>query len=1791
MQGVQQGPLHIEYYTNTYKSCIFDYLTDCGDTPVQPKNTHTLAASAATKADLEEAKRRAADGKVKPVQPERRMWRPKMASQYEEPDCIPDAMGDLEILYKDFGKPLWIKKTPLPPRDDIITFDPIKHKEEFTRNMQWADCPEEMRPRIESIILQFWDVFIEEGVRNPIRGALFHVDTGQTQPICARPPRYGPHETRVINELVEKLEKNGIIEDDDGPWGAPIVLAAKANQEHLHWSQYTWRLCVSYRKLNAVTRPFTFPIIRCDDAVKEIGNSKYFITMDLDSGYWQVPCEEKSRAKLAFFTPTGKKRWTTMPMGATNAHPVFVALVAKFKEAWDSKAASRGLKDFQSQVIVDDIMISAREVETLLEYLKCVLEVLQHHRCTAKLKKCRFLPSIAEFVGLDIHPEGNSPAKSKFEAFDKLGKPTTFTDLNMLIGCFGFYQEHLPLYEVRIKRWRELQKLRPLPGTPRSKDKEILDEEWKKEDEELLAELKQAITSEPILRRPNSNARFYLKTDWSKNAMGAALLQPNPDDDAAMLAMKDEIAGEACQFDQTKSGLRLHPIAFISRRTAGPEQSYHSYVGEACAGIWAIEKFRPYLFGREFTWLTDCSGLRKFFEGDEVPTHMVQRWRMQLLRYDFTIAHRPGRMMFECDMLSRYNLETDAWRQQENSADTPAVEARTLLTVMQPPPIPWTHNRIQFTKGKRRQTTMALAGIHKRRKPNEGTWAINESSQMEALMEHCDSAKDVWIVGARMTVIPEALEALGIDMNIATAIEDDPQWQSHLRGVDMETAIEMAMEAEYSPDWLIITNKWDDKEGIESSKTIIEHLAWKGLKSVVICHETTEAPHSKFVHAEWCKWLGKVLLHRQWGMTACKVKADQVGSVIEQEHMVYFIGNNSILDYIRELPNSENSLHTPSGTVATKAIREFIDHQHRGNTLILTDQSRANVDFPAGSRSRQVFRAQLGDQRWWPVFAEDGLCPNPADSASLGPRGTPLIYLTHHNNTPATRHIVWKELAAMLGMEKQNILGFEAEKWREQDLIQELTKQPPIETWMHIFAILTKAEALASRAKNRQLSPYQGEHLQTLTQMTSPSPTTSTFQTMIDRWTTIPLPTHKQWADTTEHDHDLSLVLVALCSNQNLERHRLSNKKYFEAWDKGHLEAEDGIIYHLCEPRFTQIRQLRRRVVPPAIRQIVITAYHATPLAGHSDNYRTYWRIAARYWWPRMYLDVKEAIATCAHCRLANATGHEAQQVLTSISSDTPFDVIALDVWSPGDVMDKHGNVKGLTSLDTMTGFASVAVIKDTSSETVARTVFASFFVPNGLPKLILLDAGSENKGMLIDMCRILRVKHHAVAPENHNGVLCERFHRYLNKVQKIGAANTQSFTQWAQGIAFAAYSWNAAPIDGTNIVRSFVAKGRDFPFPLQIAEDNNPPRIPPGQGEAAISHVETMFPLWAQQSTMLQILVAERRERPREMINQSKSQRVFNPGDLVIIRKQVQSDSALGRPAKQTFKWKGIYRVLRKEGEKSYLVQKQPTLQNRSKAGKIIKYSAAVMEKIPSSLVVHKHLDTTDTRLSAMEHPLVKNPLEQNLGFHKFGKYVRATEGASEAFDKVEDLWAIEIDSDDEEDEDKGQLTNLATLYEAVKASKDKICIIQMRIQPRPKHDWFVVQVDWENTCEDKARNEGIYHLRWMTAHHGDIGKRTRCNCRYWPEIHEIEEDGALGRMRAVSPGKISTDYLAKQNWAYYAYDMNLATDILVGPFEFARLNKEPNRIDKSIWEELLKKEGTEHVDLSSIHRIVPKL
>ncbi|CAJ1950404.1 unnamed protein product [Cylindrotheca closterium] len=113
------------------------------------------------------------------------------------------------------------------------------------------------------------------------------------------------------------------------------------------------------------------------------------------------------------------------------------------------------------------------------------------------------------------------------------------------------------------------------PSLENEEEAEQVKAQWEPQDDKTLDKLKQAIVTGPILKRPNPKRRFYLKTDWSNNAMGPVFLQADTTEEAGE-SMRKEIEGGKCEFDKSMSKLRLRPIAFISRICKGKERDNRS---------------------------------------------------------------------------------------------------------------------------------------------------------------------------------------------------------------------------------------------------------------------------------------------------------------------------------------------------------------------------------------------------------------------------------------------------------------------------------------------------------------------------------------------------------------------------------------------------------------------------------------------------------------------------------------------------------------------------------------------------------------------------------------------------------------------------------------------------------------------------------------------------------------------------------------------------------------------------------------------------------------------------------------------------------------------------------------------------------------------------------------------------------------------------------------------------------------------------------------------------------------
>ena len=145
----------------------------------------------------------------KPVEIGQRPYSPKLDLVYEEPEYYPED-DSLEILFQNAGKALYHKAIELSQCDDIIKFGP-KEQEKLDGSVIWGECPTKFK--------KYWEVFDNLGMKRLIQKYVANIDTGTCKPVCYKTPHYGPHETQVMTRLVDGLQMNGLVEDDDGPWG------------------------------------------------------------------------------------------------------------------------------------------------------------------------------------------------------------------------------------------------------------------------------------------------------------------------------------------------------------------------------------------------------------------------------------------------------------------------------------------------------------------------------------------------------------------------------------------------------------------------------------------------------------------------------------------------------------------------------------------------------------------------------------------------------------------------------------------------------------------------------------------------------------------------------------------------------------------------------------------------------------------------------------------------------------------------------------------------------------------------------------------------------------------------------------------------------------------------------------------------------------------------------------------------------------------------------------------------------------------------------------------------------------------------------------------------------------------------------------------------------------------------------------------------------------------------------------------------------------------------------------
>jgi hypothetical protein len=166
------------------------------------------------------------------------------------------------------------------------------------------------------LIHQYEDVFSKReydlGKTNLIQHS---IETGSANPIKQAPYRIPYKMKQVTNQKIEELLNANLIEVSNSPWSSPTILVPKRDG--------SWRFCIDFRRLNKATVKDAYPMPRVDDSIDALADCKFFTSLDLNSGFWQIPLDQRAKEKTAFVVQNGMFQFKYMPFGLCNGPSTF----------------------------------------------------------------------------------------------------------------------------------------------------------------------------------------------------------------------------------------------------------------------------------------------------------------------------------------------------------------------------------------------------------------------------------------------------------------------------------------------------------------------------------------------------------------------------------------------------------------------------------------------------------------------------------------------------------------------------------------------------------------------------------------------------------------------------------------------------------------------------------------------------------------------------------------------------------------------------------------------------------------------------------------------------------------------------------------------------------------------------------------------------------------------------------------------------------------------------------------------------------------------------------------------------------------------------------------------------------------------------------------------------------------------------------------------------------------------------------------------------------------------------
>lgn len=518
----------------------------------------------------------------------------------------------------------------------------------------------EQKTQLQKLLYSNRDVFVtQDNAKLGLSSQAEHVIKlkPDAKPKHIRPYRLNPDKREVLRHHLNELLEQGIIApvspNENVVISSPIILVEKRKQPNLkamskEESLNCFRFVVDYRYLNSQILDFHYQIPDIQELTESISERKpkFFTTLDLSSGFFQVGLSKESSILTAFNTCFGTYRFNRMPQGLKTSTSTFQMLIDRVFSDMTFK---------QVYVYIDDLIIVS---ETFSEHMKSLNEVFGRLRAAnLKLssKKCKFAQSKCNFLGHEVSSQGVGLPKERLDAIKDYPVPKTIRQLQRFLGLMNWFSKFIPNFSAVAS---------PLYALTR-KNRRF---QWSENCQNAFEKLKHLLLTSNLLAFPRHDLQFRIQVDTSKHGIGYMLYQITPESEAMGLSQRQ----------------RLRVIRFGSKSLNRHQSSYGPTKLELLGLVTAVLQCSSYIKGSNRPTVVECDhqALKPLFS-KRFTGAIYERWLSILQSFSLTIEYIPGSQAVVADALSRSRANINALTDdvydssmEENGAFFPYVEEK-----------------------------------------------------------------------------------------------------------------------------------------------------------------------------------------------------------------------------------------------------------------------------------------------------------------------------------------------------------------------------------------------------------------------------------------------------------------------------------------------------------------------------------------------------------------------------------------------------------------------------------------------------------------------------------------------------------------------------------------------------------------------------------------------------------------------------------------------------------------------------------------------------------------------------------------------------------------------------------------------------------------------------------------------------------------------------------------------------------------------------------------------------------